>query len=179
MGYPEQSDLPHYTYDDYILWEGQWEIINGIAYAMTPSPVIEHQRISQNIAQHLGEVLEDCTHCIPLLPIDWKINEDTIVQPDNLVVCHKVDGTHISKAPILIFEILSKSTAIKDQGVKYRLYESEGVQYYIIVDPMDKVAKIYDLSNGKYIKRMDVTDEATDFSLGDCLITLDFSKIFK
>ena len=80
---------------------------------------------------------------------------------------------------LILFEILSKSTAKKDQGVKFRLYESEGVQYYIIVDPVDKVAKIYDLTNGRYIKRTDATDEITGFSLADCFITLDFSKIFK
>ena len=35
-------------------------------------------------------------------------------QPDNLVVCGKLEKTaYLSKAPILIFEILSKSTAHK------------------------------------------------------------------
>lgn len=34
------EDLPHYTYDDYVTWEGRWELIQGIPYAMTPAPVI-------------------------------------------------------------------------------------------------------------------------------------------
>ncbi len=34
--------LPHYTYDDYIHWEGQWEIIKGIPYAMSPAPIPAH-----------------------------------------------------------------------------------------------------------------------------------------
>ena len=24
------EDLPHYNYDDYVQWDGRWEIINGI-----------------------------------------------------------------------------------------------------------------------------------------------------
>jgi len=46
MGILEQGDLPHYTYDDYSQWEGRWELIDGIAYAMTPAPWFSHQRVS-------------------------------------------------------------------------------------------------------------------------------------
>jgi hypothetical protein len=37
------EDLPHYTYDDYLQWEGRWELIRGIPFAMVPAPVIRHQ----------------------------------------------------------------------------------------------------------------------------------------
>lgn len=30
----KEAYLPHYRYDDYLLWEGEWELIDGIAYAM-------------------------------------------------------------------------------------------------------------------------------------------------
>jgi hypothetical protein len=30
--------LPHYTYEDYCHWEGRWEVIDGISYAMIPAP---------------------------------------------------------------------------------------------------------------------------------------------
>jgi len=26
------QDLPHYTYDDYKIWEGRWELIGGMAF---------------------------------------------------------------------------------------------------------------------------------------------------
>ncbi len=41
--------LPHYTYDDWVKWEGQWELIDGFPYAMSPMPVPEHQRIAANV----------------------------------------------------------------------------------------------------------------------------------
>jgi len=172
------SDLPHYTYNDYRHWEGNWEVIFGIAYAMSPAPLIQHQKVSQKIAQQLGNLLENCEDCTALLPIDWKVSDDTIVQPDNLIICHPASGSYLTKTPILIFEVLSKSTASKDQGIKFDLYQNEGVKYYIIVDPEENVAKIYELNNGKYIKRLDANSETESFELKDCIIHFDFSKIF-
>ena len=89
MGLPalKIEDLPHYNYYDYSKWEGKWELIKGIPYAMTPAPVIKHQRLNSKIDRYLGELLKKCEKCEALLPVDWVIEEDTVVQPDNLVVC--------------------------------------------------------------------------------------------
>ncbi|MBE0492292.1 MAG: Uma2 family endonuclease [Sulfurospirillum sp.] len=173
--------LPHYTYEDYVQWEGKWEVIHGIAYAMSPAPMIKHQNISGKIAAELNSIFEKCKKCTALLPVDWKIKEDTIVQPDNLVICDKpASKTYISKAPKIIFEILSKSTAKKDLHVKYDIYEREGVNYYIIVDPDEELANVYKLNNGRYMKVCDATDEKVEFELKECDATLefDFSKIW-
>lgn len=178
MGTVRPEDIPHYTIDDYLIWEGKWELINGIPYAMTPSPIIKHQRISQKIAGLLNEQLDECQYCYALLPVDWYIKEDTVVQPDNLVVCYEPSGTHLTKAPALIFEILSKSTAKQDTVTKFHLYETEGVKYYVIIDPVENVARIYQNKEGKYIKVTDATHESVDFDLDKCAITIDFSRIF-
>ena len=173
--------FPRYTYEEYKLWEDRWELIYGYPYAMAPMPMIKHQNISSNIAWQLKELFKDCEMCQALLPVDWKITEDTIVQPDNLVICHKpTNEAYISKAPVIVFEILSKSTAKKDTTVKFDLYEQEGVKYYIIVNPKDNVAKVYELKNGKYIKMCDATDEKVKFSIKKCKenFSFDFKKIW-
>ena len=33
-----------YSYRDYVEWEDRWELIDGIAYNMTPAPYPKHQR---------------------------------------------------------------------------------------------------------------------------------------
>jgi len=176
----ETSELPSYNYEDYILWEGNWELIYGIPYAMSPAPLIKHQSISNNIAGQLKALLTGCSECQALLPVDWKIDEKTIVQPDNLVICGKPENdAYLTKAPVLIFEILSKSTATKDRVTKYHLYENEGVLYYIIVDPVDSIAKIYKLNSGKYIKVKDASNESIEFDIETCKFTFDFSDIWK
>jgi Uma2 family endonuclease len=174
----EQSDLPHYTYQDYVHWDGRWELLDGIAYAMTPAPSIDHQRISQKIARLLDEALENCEECVALLPVDWKITEDTVVQPDNLVVCYQPTGSYLTKAPALIFEVLSPSTRSKDENIKFRLYQAEGVLYYCLVDPDEKVIKIFRLKDGHYIKQADATTETFQFDLSKCLIEFNCSRVW-
>ena len=171
--------LPNYTYDDYKEWEGNWELIYGVPYAMAPAPMIKHQAISNKIARYLDESLQECKVCQALLPIDWKIDDSTVVQPDNLIICHTPQNeAYISKAPKVIFEILSKSTATVDKNLKYELYEQEGVGYYIIVDPNESIAKVYELKEGRYIKLCDAYEESVDFDLNDCAFIFDFSKIW-
>ena len=179
MGAFKEEYLPQYTYDDYKLWDGKWELIRGIPYAMSPAPMIKHQAISNKIAWQLQEQLKECELCQALLPIDWKIDETTIVQPDNLVICHTPSHeAYIKKAPKVIFEVLSKSTAIKDKNLKYNLYEQEGVDYYIIVNPKESIAKVYRLHNGKYIKVCDAYEEQVEFELDKCSFVFDFEKIW-
>ena len=182
MGVLKLEDLPRYTYEDYKNWDGNdWEIIYGQAYAMSPAPMIKHQSISSNIAWELKNIFQNCKRCQTLLPVDWKISDDTIVQPDNSVICHTpTNEAYITKAPKIIFEILSKRTAKKDKGLKYELYEREGVEYYIIVDPVEEIAKVYKLYNGRYIKVCDASDELVEFKIRECdsEMEFDFSKIW-
>jgi len=176
-----EDAYPSYTYDDYKEWEGRWEIIDGIAYAMSPMPMIKHQKISNNIGWQLKDIFQKCQKCQALMPVDWKIDEETVVQPDNLVICHTPKHpAYLTKAPVVIFEVLSKSTAKKDMTLKYNLYESEAVKYYILVNPDDEVAKAYELKDGRYIKVGDFSDEKLKLTVDECEgeFEFDFSKIW-
>lgn len=170
--------VPRYTYADYAQWEGRWELIEGIPYAMSPLPVMKHQIISGNIHIQLSELLKDCGKCRQYLPLDWKIAEDTVVQPDNLVLCEEAEGAYLTKTPVLIFEILSPSTAFKDKNIKYKLYEAMGVKYYVIVDIEAKVAEVFELDSGSYRKLKDSQTDIIPFDLGECRIAFDFGKIW-
>ena len=55
--------LPNYTYDDYKQWEGDWELIYGVPYAMSPAPNITHQEINLNIGYELKSKLKACKNC--------------------------------------------------------------------------------------------------------------------
>ena len=62
--------LPKYTYDDYKHWEGKWELIHGIPYAMSPAPRIEHQLVSGKINFQLLTLFKNSIKCNALLPVD-------------------------------------------------------------------------------------------------------------
>ena len=116
--------LPKYTYEDYENWEGRWELIYGIPYAMSPAPGIRHQEVTGNINFELKNILINCEECKTLMTVDWRIpdmDDNTVLQPDNLVICKDVKGKYLTDTPVMIFEILSPSTAMKDRHIKYEI----------------------------------------------------------
>jgi len=171
----------NYTYDDYVNWEGEWELIEGIPVSMAPAPM----RIHQNIATELLFVLkssldeESCPECMLSYENDWKVSEETVLRPDIVLVCDDEHEAYLTKAPKIVVEILSPSTAKKDETVKFDIYEAEGVQYYILVYPDDLKAKVDSLKDGKFIKVADFTHEVLDFDDLECDITLDFKRVFQ
>ncbi len=171
--------IEYYTYEDYKLWEGKWELIYGQPVAMAPAPVISHQTVMVAIATLFYIQLEECKECNVLVEEDWKISDDTVVRPDVVVVCGNKNEKYISKAPEIVVEIVSKSTVKRDEKVKFSLYEEEKVQYYILVYPEDKKAKIYKLQGNRFEKEGDFFDEIYEFNDIPCEVRLDFKRAFK
>ncbi len=170
--------LPSYTYEDYKIWEGEWELIEGIPYAMAPKPMIRHQRLETFIWKAFDAAFEECESCEVLAEVDWKVDEKTVVAPDVVVVCDEEGDTHLTKAPKIIVEILSKSTEQKDRVIKFELYQEEGVLYYIIVSTDILDFEIYRLQDGKYL-RDSLKNKKYPFSFEGCEKEVDFSDIFK
>jgi hypothetical protein len=40
-------------------WEGRWELINGVAYDLTPAPSTKHQAVSVKLTLAIGNALEE------------------------------------------------------------------------------------------------------------------------
>ena len=172
--------LPHYTYDDWIHWEGQWELIDGIPYAMSPMPLPKHQRIAANIVVEFGNKLKKCSSCNIYQPIDYKISDEIIVQPDMLVVCGKIDKSFLDFPPALVVEILSPATALKDRHSKFDIYQSQQIKYYIIISPDKEEAEIYSLENNTYQLKQTGKDFSYTFSIeANCSATVDFKEIWE
>ncbi len=179
MGFPAEN-LPKYTWKDYFSWEGRWELIEGVPYAMTRLPSFRHQIISGRVHVELTRVLRDCPSWVALLPVDWKVDEHTVLQPDNLVVCGGFPPEPPLKTPpVLVFEVLSPSTEIKDRHLKFKIYERAGVKYPVLVDPEREEAEIFRLEEGRYRLWCKVRREKVGFDLGECEIEFHFGNIFE
>jgi len=163
--------LPRYTYEDYCHWEGKWEIIDGIPYAMSPAPSHKHQNVTGNIFAEFRESLRTiaCKNCKVYQPIDYIVDENTILQPDLLIVCKPIQNKVLDFAPDLVVEILSPATALKDRHTKFEIYESQGIGYYLIVDIQSNRVEIYKLTDKKYLLQDAPQDQSYTFDLGeDC-----------
>lgn len=170
--------FPHYTYEDYVQWEGQWELIEGIPYAMAPMPVPNHQIIAANITSEFRMQLKKCNACKVSQPMDYKVSEDTLIQPDMLIVCQEITKKYLDFPPVLVMEILSPATALKDRNNKFYLYEQQGIKYYLIADVDQEFVEIYELMNGSYqlIQKGKAFSHHFSFDLCDAII--DFQEIW-
>ncbi len=142
-----------YTWQDYLIWleEERWEVINGEAYNMTPSPTFRHQKIAGNLYRILGNKLQG-KRCIPIIaPLDVYLDDYNFVQPDVMVVCdEKKIRDKVYGAPDLIIEVISPATSLKDKREKKSLYERFSVKEYIIVYPEDLFIERYYLEGERY-----------------------------
>jgi len=168
------ATLPKYTYDDYKLWQGDWELIDGNAIAMAPSPVGKHQILMLNLGTVFKEALEDC-ECYAYPELDWIINRSNVLRPDLAIYCEKIDD-YPKTTPKIVIEIISPSTAKNDEEIKFNIYEKEGVEYYILAYPELGKVRIFKLIDGSYKK---VYEGDGKFKFDLCDMEIDFSLIFK
>ena len=170
--------IEYYRYEDYCKWKGDWELIYGIPLAMSPSPSITHQVIAGDIIFELKSSTRGCRECLVFGEADWKVSDDTVVKPNVVLICNETNEAYMTKAPEIIVEVISKSTAKRDEKTKFKLYQDEGVKYYIIVYPRDLKAKIYKLESGKYIKEGDFLTETYEFKDLTCRALINFDNVF-
>ena len=173
--------LDKYTYKDYTLWEGDWELIEGRPVSMAPTPMRIDQNIATELIFELKSSLHDgeCPDCIVSFENDWKVDENTILRPDIIFTCGDEGKKYLTIAPKIIIEVLSPSTAKKDEQVKFKIYEDEKVLYYILAYPDELKAKVFKLENDKYTKIGDFTKERLDFEDLDCELSINFEMVFK
>ncbi len=170
--------LPRYTYEDYLKWEGDWELVEGIPYALA-SPSVSHQRVLTKLLRFIDEALENCKGCEVLPDTDYVVDEHTVLRPDIAVVCDN-RGERIVVTPKVVFEIVSPSSAKMDEITKRLIYEREGVSYYVLVYPKLKKVKIFELSpEGGFVKAADLSGGSFTFNLEGCTFELDFNKIWE
>jgi len=167
----------HYTWDDYRNWpdDERWELIEGIPYALA-SPTSNHQSIVMTLGGALLAHFKKRACRVFPAPMDVRLSDVDVVQPDLLVVCNKdqIKPTHIEGAPSLVIEIVSPSSFTRDRVKKMDLYAHAGVSEYWIITPVPATVEIYQLVNGQFVywKGFERTDTLTSPSFPDLNISL-------
>ncbi|MCR8633350.1 Uma2 family endonuclease [Paenibacillus radicis (ex Xue et al. 2023)] len=185
MSNPDEKNF--HTYQDWLTWEGSWELINGKAYNMSPAPTSLHQFIVGELHFALRTFFQNRSCYVFVAPFDVLLSEseeyespDHVTQPDLFVVCSKgqiaKNGCH--GAPTLIIEVLSPSTALKDFNEKFNLYQKYKVQEYWIVDPGNRTAHVYSLQDGSYQARHLYTEQEAIQSIVIKDLQVPMSRLF-
>ena len=151
-----------FTYADYKEWElkegERYELIRGEAFAMA-GPNTRHQAVSWEIAGQLYGYLQGKPCRAFSAPCDVRLfyeedeSDDTVVQPDIIVVCDKskIGDEGIRGAPDLAIEILSPSNTAIEMEEKRCLYQDAGVREYWVVDPKNSRVTVYCFQDGEIL----------------------------
>lgn len=132
----------------------RWELIDGVAYAMS-SPTMLHQLVIGELHLALRQHFKKGSLCRVLLaPFDVLLSDHDVVQPDLLVSCSgKLEMAFHRGAPELAIEVLSKSTARHDRLRKLNLYARAGVREYWLVTPDPFMLEILSLTPDGFLHK--------------------------
>jgi Uma2 family endonuclease len=103
------------------------------------------------------------------------LHENTVVCPDVMIVCGKFEEDFLHFPPVLILEIASDKTRLKDHNVKFKLYEDNGMRFYLMADIERKSIEVFKLTDNRY-------KEINSFSFqlsSSCTIELDVERIWQ
>jgi Uma2 family endonuclease len=154
MPQPAHKSGP-FTWGDYRSWpeDERWELIAGEAYAMSPSPTGVHQAIVLRLGRYFDVFFERRRCRAFIAPLDVKLSESDVVQPDLLVVCdpRQIKPTHIEGAPALVVEVLSPTSQYHDRARKVKLYAAAGVREFWLVTPEARIVEVLRLDGASYV----------------------------
>ena len=143
------------TYKDYCATpdDERYELLDG-KLMMVPAPNTKHQRLVVRLSRELDEFTEEHDlGTVYVAPYDVFLSDTNVVQPDVLFISrareHRLTDDDVRGAPDLVIEILSPSTAKKDQGPKRELYGRHGVLEYWIVDPIAETIAVHRQEDGR------------------------------
>ena len=190
--YAAKKEEIKYTYGDYLKWpdDERWEIIEGVAYNMSPAPTRAHQEIIMELSRQISNYLFGKPCRVYAAPFDVRLPENsekddkikTVVQPDIVVIRDrkKLDEKGCKGAPDLIVEIVSPSTGSKDKIQKMNLYEKAGVKEYWIASPDDKTLMVFKLGNDGRYGRPDVysKEHKVDVGIFAGELVVDLGEVF-
>jgi Uma2 family endonuclease len=163
-GLPARKLDRRYTYGDYRTWpdDERWELIDGVAWNMSPAPSSRHQGILGELCVQVAPHVKGTQCRVFLAPFDMLLPETTgereddvsnVVQPDLTGIC---DPSRITLrgcfgVPDWVVEILSPWTMKKDLDAKFALYKRNRVREYWVIDPGSRTMHVYRLEpSGTY-----------------------------
>lgn len=159
----------------------RYEVVDG-ELLVTPSPRPVHQYAAMALYDRLRAWTKlERRAFIVMAPADVEFSTTRYVQPD-IWVAPRIDGRRPRefrdlRSLLLIAEILSPSTARADRQVKRRMYQSEGVPEYWIVDADARLIERWHPADSR-AELVDDTLEWRPFADGEAF-TLDVPAYFR
>lgn len=162
----------------------KYEYHDGKIYAMAGG-TYEHGLICGNVFSEIRSSL--IARDSPFIAMSSEIKlhvvaENSFLYPDTMVVCEEVEKSETEPNavtnPVLVIEVLSKSTATYDRGDKFYLYrQMASLQEYVLIEQDKAQIEIYK-REGLLWKITRVKGLANSLSLSSIGLDIDLAKIY-
>ena len=139
----------------------RYELLDG-TLIVSPAPGLPHQRV----AAVLVALLEfACPENLVVFPnVGVRIGARSALEPDAVVARPSdVSGVRLTRPPLLVAEILSPDSALRDLNLKKAAYERFGIPSYWVIDPdLERPGlRAFRLLDGEYREAAHVAGDAT------------------
>lgn len=146
------------AFDDYLEWENRQptrhEFIRGEIFAMAGTTDL-HNEVSGNLYTLLRQHLRGTPCRVFMADVKVRVEAaDCCFYPDIQVTCAETDRAdrHVKRAPVLVVEVLSASTAAFDMGDKFAAYRQlDSLREYVLVDQERIRVQIYRRSDQRWL----------------------------
>jgi len=135
-----------------LISETKYEYIDGEVFAMAGASV-KHNIISSNVSRELGNNLKSQNSPCNVFLADMKVkisnNSTHFYYPDVMVVCDKSDEDYFQNSPVIIVEVLSKSTRRNDKTSKKMTYFNiPSLEEYVVIEQDYCEVEVFRKKNG-------------------------------
>lgn len=172
---------PLMTMNEFLIWEAKQELkyeFDGFQPVAMTGGTAAHAGIQRNLIGILYAALRG--HRCRAYGSELKIEvAGSIRYPDAFIVCTPVPpATRVVTEPVVVFEVLSKTTASTDWVEKNREYrDTPSVQRYVILEQTRMAAAVFSRDSGTWAPEFLVGD--TELALPEVGLTLNLTEIYE
>jgi Uma2 family endonuclease len=170
------------TLAEFLEWEERQPLryeFDGAGPVGMTGGTVAHSIIQGNLAIAIGGRLRGNPCRFYGSDLKFQVAEGHIRYPDGMVLCSPADRTAtVVHDPVVVFEVLSSSTARSDRIVKAREYQATpSVQRYVMLEQDGVNATVYARSGGTWTHEILVADSI--LSLPEIKVELPLAELYE
>jgi Uma2 family endonuclease len=174
MGPPARKMDRRYTYADYRTWpdDERWELIDGVAWNMSPAPNRRHQGLLGELYAQVVNGVKATACRLYLAPFDVLLPDSADQREDDVACVVRLTPRGCFGAPDWVVEIISPWTMKKDLHEKFVLYERNGIREYWLIDPASRTLQVYRMGPAGRYGEAEILEENAEIAcpLGDGIV---------
>ncbi|WP_026124022.1 Uma2 family endonuclease [Nocardiopsis chromatogenes] len=138
----------------------KYELVDG-RLEVTPAPVFDHTRVEGRLQTYLGNLAPDGFEVLPDPGMNLDGDPSRHRRPDLAVIREGEEARpYLTRPPLLVVEVLSPESTIRDTHRKRAEYAEFGIESYWIVAPSVEKTAVFEmrLDGGLYRDVQEVLD---------------------